>query len=78
MASLRTPTTNDGGQGTITILNVAACVTGDTVSFKESVRGFWVNNNTTTDACTVSYSTTTNLFTVTVANTPGISIFVLR
>ncbi len=77
MASLRTPTAKECGQGVVRILSVASCVTGDTVSYSNKVGSFLVVNKTTTDAATVSYSTTTKLFTVTVANTPDIDIWVL-
>ena len=76
MASLRTPTPRDGGQGIFQILKIPSCVTGDTVKFTESVTAWWVTNRTTTDAVTVSYSSTTQLFTITVANTPDIDLFV--
>lgn len=77
MASLRTPTSRDGGQGIVDILKISACVTGDTVTYKNNVTGWWATNRTTTDAVTVSYSATTQLFTITVANTPDIDLFVM-
>lgn len=77
MASLRTPTTRDGGQGIFDILKISACVTGDTVSYKNQVTGWVVTNRTTTDAVTATYSVTTQLFTITVANTPDIDLFVM-
>ena len=76
MASLRTPTPRDGGQGIFQILKVPSCVTGDTVSFKNNVTGWFVMNRTTTDAVTATYSATTQLFTITVANTPDIDLWV--
>lgn len=76
MASLRTPTTRDGGQGVFTILKVSACVTGDTVSYKNAVKAWDVMNRTTADAVSATYSSTTQLFTITVANTPDIDLFV--
>lgn len=76
MASLRTPTARDGGQGIVKILKIPTCVTGDTVTFKNQVQGWIVVNRTTTDAVTATYSTTTQLFTITVANTPDIDLFV--
>lgn len=78
MASLRTPTTNDGGQGILDVLTVAACVTGDTVSYKGPVRGWIVTNKTSADAVTATYSSTTQLFTITVANTPDIDLYVIN
>lgn len=77
MASLRTPTSNDGGQGIIKVLNVSACVTGDTVLYKGPVRAWVPVNRTTADAINATYSPTTQLFTITVANTPDVSILVI-
>lgn len=77
MASLRTATPRDGGQGIVDVLKISACVTGDTVSYKNQVTGWWATNRTTADAVTVSYSATTQLFTITVANTPDIDLFVM-
>lgn len=79
MASLRDAdlTTNDGGQGIIKVLNLAACVTGDTITYKGPVRAWIPVNRTTTDAITATYNRSTQLFTVTVANTPDISILVI-
>lgn len=77
MASLRTPTTNDGGQGTLKVLSVSQCVTGDTVKYTGPVRGWICNNRTTTDAITATYSASTQLFTIAVANTPDIDIYVI-
>lgn len=76
MASLRTPTPRDGGQGIFDILKIPSCVTGDTVSYKNNVTGWQVVNRTTTDAVTATYSATTQLFTITVANTPDVDLFV--
>lgn len=77
MASLRTPTSNDGGQGIIKVLRISACVTGDTVAFSGPVRSWIGVNRTTADALNVTYSATTGLFTATVANTPDIDILVI-
>lgn len=78
MASLRTPASvSDGGQGIIKVLKISSCVTGDTVSFKNAVKGWQVVNRTTADAVTATYSGTTQLFTITVANTPDIDLWVL-
>lgn len=76
MASLRTPTPRDGGQGICKILQVPACVTSDTVAYKNSVKGWHVMNRTTADAVTATYSPTTQLFTIVVANTPDIDLYV--
>ena len=78
MASLRTPTIVDGGQGIVKLLRIPACVTGDTVAYKDPVRSWQVVNRTTADAVTTTYSTTTQLFTITVANTPDVDLWVLR
>ncbi len=77
MASLRTPATNSSGQGIVKVLGISSCVTGDTLSYKGPVKSWMVVNKTTTDAVTATYSTTTNLFTITVANTPDIDIWIL-
>ncbi len=77
MASLRTPTSKEIGQGVVRVLTVASCVTGDTVSYKNKVGSFLVVNKTTTDAASVTWTPSTQLFTVTVANTPDIDIWVL-
>jgi hypothetical protein len=77
MASLRTPTSNDGGQGTLKVISVSACVTGDTVYYSGPVRSWIPVNRTTTDAITVTYTDATKLFTITVANTPDIDILVV-
>jgi len=76
MASLRVPTPRDGGQGIFQILKIPSCVTGDTVAWKNSMVGYMVVNRTTADAVTVTYSATTQLFTITVANTPDIDLYV--
>ncbi len=76
MASLRTATWRDGGQGIFDILKIPTCVTGDTVSYKNQVTAWIVVNRTTTDAVTATYSPTTQLFTITVANTPDIDLLV--
>lgn len=80
MASLRDAdiTTKGGGQGVMTVIDLAAAVTSDTITFKGPVRGFIPVNRTTADAISVSYSYTTQLFTVVVANTPDISIIVIH
>ncbi len=77
MASLRTPTAKEVGQGVVRVLTVTSCVTGDTVTYKEKVGSFLVVNKTTTDAASITYDATTKLFTITVANTPDVDIWVL-
>lgn len=77
MASLRTPTTKEIGQGVVRVLSVDTCVTGDTVSYKGKVGSFLVVNKTTADAASVTWTPSTQLFAVTVANTPNIDIWVL-
>ena len=76
MASLRVPTVGDGGQGVVKILKIPTCVTSDTVSYKDPVRAWVCNNRTTADAVTATYSSTTNLFTIVVANTPDVDLIV--
>jgi len=77
MASLRDAdiTTNDGGGGIIKTIKLATAVTGDTITYKENVRSWIGVNETTADALNVTYGS--NLFTVTVANTPDIAIHVI-
>lgn len=77
MASLRTDSTYKEGQSIIRVLKLAAAVTGDTISYKGTVKAFVPVNETTTDALTATYDSTTQLFTVTVANTPDIAIWIL-
>lgn len=77
MASLRTPTSTNAGQGIITALTVVTCVTGDTVFYGGPVRGWWTTNKTTADAISTTYSATTQLFTIVVANTPDIQLFII-
>lgn len=78
MASLRTDATFGlGGQGIIKTLRIASCVTGDTVAWNLPMKGFIPVNETTADAVTAAYNTTTQLFTITVANTPDIAIHIL-
>ncbi len=76
MASLRTPTSTNAGQGVIYTLTVTSCVTGDTVFYGGPVRGWWVTNKTTADAISATYSATTQLFTIVVANTPDVQLFI--
>lgn len=77
MASLRTPSNNSSGQGIVKVLSISSCVTGDTLSYNGPVKSWLVTNKTTADAVTATYSTTTKLFTITVANTPDIDIWIL-
>jgi hypothetical protein len=79
MASLRTPAPlSDGGQGIIKILKVASAVTGDTVYYNGPMRGWWSCNKTTADALNVTWTAASNLFTIVVANTPDVDIFILQ
>lgn len=77
MASLRTPTAPECGQSIVRVLSVPACVTGDTVAYHNRVGSFLVVNKTTTDAISITWNATTQLFTITVANTPDVDIWVL-
>ncbi len=77
MASLRTPTGKEIGQGVIRVLSVSSCVTGDTVKYLGKVGSFLVVNKTTSDAISITWTAATNLFTITVANTPDVDIWVL-
>ena len=79
MASLRTDATfGTGGQSIIKTLKIATCVTGDTVKWALPMKGYIPVNESTTDAITATYSTTTQLFTITVANTPNIAIHIIQ
>jgi len=78
MASLRTGTPGLGGQGVIRTIRISACVTGDTLAWALPMKGFISVNETTTDAISATYNTTTKLFTITVANTPDIAIHILQ
>ncbi len=78
MASLRTAATVERGQGIVTVYDISSCVTGDTLKVAMPVKSWVVVNKTTTDAVTATYSSTTQLFTVTVANTPDVAIWVLN
>lgn len=78
MASLRSDITlGQGGQGVIRTVRLASCVTGDTIAWDLPMKGFIPVNETTSDAISASYNVTTQLFTVTVANTPNIAIHIL-
>ncbi len=77
MASLRTPTAPECGQGIVRVLSIPSCVTGDTVSYSNKVGSFLVVNKTTTDAISITWTPSTKLFTITVANTPDVDIWVL-
>lgn len=79
MASLRTDSTPGlGGQGIISTLKLAAAVTGDTIKWSLPMKGFIPVNESTADALSVTYTAATQLFTVTVANTPNIAIHILQ
>lgn len=78
MASLRADSTYKEGQSIVRVLKLATAVTGDTISYKGPVKGFVPVNESTTDAVTATYNATTQLFTVTVANTPDIAIWILQ
>ena len=77
MASLRTPTPIENTMPGLSLFKVASCVTGDTVYVAGPVRSWQVVNTTTSDAVTATYSATTSLFTIVVANTPDIHIWVM-
>lgn len=77
MASLRTPTSVEDSHPGIRVFLISSCVTGDTVFVSGSVRSWQTTNLTTADAASTTYNRTTSLFTITVANTPDIHIWVL-
>ncbi len=76
MASLRTAALTTEAQSIVRVFKISSCVTGDTLAVPQN-KGTWIANVSTTDAATHSYSATTGLVTVTVANTPDILVFVL-
>lgn len=78
MASLRTAASIGQGQGIVTVYKISACVTGDTLKVAMPVKAWVPVNETTTDAISATYDTSTQLFTITVANTPDIAIWVLH
>jgi hypothetical protein len=78
MASLRTASSINQIQGIATAYNISACVTGDTLKVATPVLQWIPVNQTTTDAISATYSSTTQLFTITVANTPDVSIIVFH
>ena len=78
MASLRTAASISFGQGILTVYKISACVTGDTLKVAMPVQAWIPVNQTTTDAISAAYSPSTQLFTITVANTPDIAIWVLH
>ncbi len=76
MASLRTPASTAEAQSIVQVLRISACVTGDTIACPPN-KGVLVVNESTADAATVAYSSTTGLATITVANTPDVAVWVL-
>lgn len=79
MASLRTDaTTNDGGQSVLKVIKLASAVTSDTLTYKGPVKGWISVNETTADALSVTYSYSTKKFTIVVANTPDIAIYIIQ
>lgn len=76
MASLRTATPRDGGQGVIEVYTLNSVVTGDTVSFPEAKFAFAINISTNDIISTQSF--TAGVLTITVANTPNVAIVVIK
>lgn len=75
MASLRTAATVGEAQSIIRIFNISACVTGDTLAVPPN-KGVFPVNKTTADAISATYSPSTGLVTITVANTPDVAVWV--
>lgn len=67
----------DSAQGIISIYNLSAVVTGSTFVVKTGVKAWWISNKTTTDAVTATFVASTGTFTITVANTPDLALFVV-
>jgi len=78
MASLRTASSINQIQGIATSYNISACVTGDTLKVAMPVQTWVPVNKTTADAINATYDTSTQLFTITVANTPDVAIIVFH
>ena len=76
MASLRTAALTTEAQSIVRVFKISACVTGDTIAVPQN-KGTLVVNLTTTDAISHTYSSTTGLVTITVANTPDAAVWVL-
>ncbi len=76
MASLRTATPREGGQGILQVYSLGSVVTGDTVSFPDAKFAFAINATTNDVISTQSF--TAGLLTIAVANTPDVSIVVIR
>lgn len=76
MASLRTPTPLDGGQGVIKCFTLASVVTGDTVKIADASNAFAINQ-TTNDIITAQ-SFSAGVLTMAVANTPNVLIVAIK
>ena len=76
MASLRDITSTLEGQSIIKVIKLSTVVTGDTIKYAGPMKSFMYRLSTA-DAAVVSYSATTQLFTITVSNTPDITIWIL-
>jgi hypothetical protein len=76
MASLRTPTPVEGGQGVIQCFTLASVVTGDTVKIADATQAFAINQ-TTNDAISVQ-SFSAGVLTIAVANTPNVLIVAIK
>ncbi len=76
MASLRTPTPVEGGQGILKLYTLASVVTGDTVSLPVAKYAFAINVSTSDVISTQTFSA--GVLTITVANTPNVVIVAIR
>lgn len=76
MASLRTATPKEGGQGIIKTYSLASVVTGDTVNLPDATYAFAINVSTNDAISTQSFSA--GILTIAVANTPNVVIVAIR
>lgn len=76
MASLRDITSTLEGSSILKVLKLSTVVTGDTIKWAIPMKDFMYRFSTA-DAGVVAYSATTQLFTITVSNTPDITIWIL-
>jgi hypothetical protein len=76
MASLRTATPVEGGQGVIKCYTLASVVTGDTVQISDATNAFAINQ--TTNDIISAQSFTAGVLTIAVANTPNVLIVSIK
>jgi hypothetical protein len=72
-----TVASTDSAQGIIRVFNFTAVATGSTFTCLEPVKAYWLVNTSSADAVTATFVASTGVFTITVANSPSITLFVL-